>query len=348
MADSTIGNLPAASAVGASDLFVLEQTGAAKKLTGQTLESWLLSMADGHGGISSITWTTSGTSGNGQYHYATIHYADTTTSTFTVRDGFKGDTGDDWYIWIKYASDLPTADADMSIYPDNYIGIYSGTSSSAPAHYTDYTWYQWKGEASYVWIAYSDYEPADALDHEIYYVPTSNTKSIGTYNGTEANRTVLFASQYNWENHTTSGGNLSPTGVRAGTYGPENTYATRNIPVPRMTVDEFGRITYATSVGFPLYNRTYRTIAAGGTSATISSLILADSFPAVNVHCYEITSNTKTANLTPVDFTYTIGSSSGSFPASSGDYFTVYVTLSATHANPVVVVVDGNFACITH
>lgn len=146
MADSTIGNLPAASAVGASDLFVLEQTGAAKKLTGQTLESWLLSMANGHGGIDSITWTTSGTSGDGQYHYATIHYADTTTSTFTVRDGFKGDTGDDWYVWIKYASDLPTRDADMSIYPDNYIGIYSGTSPSAPAHYTDYTWYQWKGD----------------------------------------------------------------------------------------------------------------------------------------------------------------------------------------------------------
>lgn len=146
MADSTIGNLPAASAVGASDLFVLEQTGAAKKLTGQTLESWLLSMANGHGGIQSITWTTSGTSGDGQYHNATIHYADTTTSTFTIRDGLKGDTGADWYVWIKYASDLPTADADMSAYPDNYIGIYSGTSSSAPAHYTDYDWYQWKGD----------------------------------------------------------------------------------------------------------------------------------------------------------------------------------------------------------
>ena len=49
-------------------------------------------------------------------------------------------------MWIKYASDLPTQDADMSIYPDNYIGIYSGTSSSAPAHYTDYTWFQWKGD----------------------------------------------------------------------------------------------------------------------------------------------------------------------------------------------------------
>lgn len=146
MADKSINELVAATAVQSADLFVLEQTGTAKKLTGQILLNWLTAAADGHGGISSITWTTSGTSGDGQYHYATIHYADTTTSTFTVRDGLKGDTGDDWYIWIKYASDLPTSDADMSNYPDNYIGIYSGTSSSAPAHYTDYTWYQWKGD----------------------------------------------------------------------------------------------------------------------------------------------------------------------------------------------------------
>ena len=146
IADKSINELVAATAVQAADLFVLEQTGTAKKLTGQILLNWLTAAADGHGGISSITWTTSGTSGDGQYHNATIHYADTTTSTFTVRDGLKGDTGNDWYVWIKYASDLPTQDADMSIYPDNWIGIYSGTSSTPPAHYTSYTWFRWKGD----------------------------------------------------------------------------------------------------------------------------------------------------------------------------------------------------------
>ena len=344
MADSTIGNLPAASAVGASDLFVLEQTGAAKKLTGQTLNDWLMAMVDGHGGITSISKT--GTSGLVDTY--TITLFDGTTSTFTVTNGAQGAQGQRTYLHIKYANSEPTQDSDISDSFGPWIGTATSTSATAPTNYSAYTWGRIKGEASYVWIAYSDYEPADALDHEIYYVPTSNTKSIGTYNGTEANRTALFPYQYNWENHTTSGGNLSPTGVRAGTYGPQSTYETRNIPVPRMTVDEFGRITYAGNVAFPLYNRTLRTIAAGGTSAIVSSLILADSFPAVNVHCYEITSNSKTANLTPVDFTYTIGSSTGSFPASPGDYFTVYVTLSATHANQVVVVVDGNFAYISH
>ena len=146
MADKQISDLVAATSVQVADLFVLEQSGTAKKLTGQILINFLTAIADGHGGIASITWQTSGTSGDGQYHYATIHYADTTTSTFTIRDGLKGDTGNDWYVYIKYSADLPTSDADMSNTPDNWIGLYSGTASTAPSHYTDYTWFQWKGD----------------------------------------------------------------------------------------------------------------------------------------------------------------------------------------------------------
>ena len=146
MADKQISELTAATAIQANDLFVLEQTGTAKKLTGQILLNWLTAAADGHGGISSITWTTSGTSGDGQYHYGTIHFADTTTSNITIRDGLKGDTGADWYVHIMYAADLPTQDSDMSSSPDNYIGIYSGTSSTSPEHYTDYDWFAWKGD----------------------------------------------------------------------------------------------------------------------------------------------------------------------------------------------------------
>lgn len=41
MADSTIGNLPAASEITANDLFVLEQNGAAKKLLGSILENYI-------------------------------------------------------------------------------------------------------------------------------------------------------------------------------------------------------------------------------------------------------------------------------------------------------------------
>lgn len=142
MADKQISDLVAATSVQAADLFVLEQTGTAKKLTGQILINWMTAYADGHGGIQTIAKT--GTSGLVDTY--TITYADATTSTFTVTNGAKGDTGDSWYLHIKYSSDLPTSDADMGDSPDNWIGLYSGTASTAPSHYTDYTWFQWKGD----------------------------------------------------------------------------------------------------------------------------------------------------------------------------------------------------------
>lgn len=89
MPDKTISGLTAASQVKEADLFVLEQDATAKKLSGQTLVSYLLSMIKGHGGIKDITWTTSGQSGNGQTHTGTITFADGTTNTIEFRDGLK-------------------------------------------------------------------------------------------------------------------------------------------------------------------------------------------------------------------------------------------------------------------
>ena len=142
MADKQISDLTAATSVQTADLFVLEQSGTAKKLTGQTLENWLLSFGAGLGGIQSIAKTSTA----GLVDTYTITYSDASTSTFTVTNGAKGDTGDAWYIHIKYSSDYPTSDADMGNTPDNWIGIYSGTSSTAPAHTTSYNWFQWKGD----------------------------------------------------------------------------------------------------------------------------------------------------------------------------------------------------------
>ena len=146
MADKAINELVAATSVGANDLFVLEQSNTAKKLTGQILENWLVSLADGHGGIQSITKT--GTTGtNPVVDTYTIVYADSTfTSTFTVTNGLKGDTGNQTYVWIKYASVQPTSNVEMGNDPDNWMGIYVGLSSTAPVNYTDYVWYQIKGE----------------------------------------------------------------------------------------------------------------------------------------------------------------------------------------------------------
>lgn len=178
MADKSIDQLNAAERIYATDLFVLQQSGTAKKLTGQVLENWLVSFADGHGGIQSIAKLgTSGladtyritmadtttfdfvvtngrgisgianTSTSGLVDTYTITYNNGTTSTFTVTNGEKGDKGDNAYVWIKYASQEPTeASHSMGDIPDNWIGIYSGNASSAPSDWKQYKWFQIKGE----------------------------------------------------------------------------------------------------------------------------------------------------------------------------------------------------------
>lgn len=144
MADKAISQLNAAGQITATDLFVLQQNNEAKSLQGQVLLNWLTAAADGHGGISSITKT--GTSGLVDTYRITL--ADTTTYDFTVTNGAKGDkgnTGQAWYMHIRYADHEPTQDSDMSTVANDWIGIYSGTSATAPTAYTAYTWYKIKG-----------------------------------------------------------------------------------------------------------------------------------------------------------------------------------------------------------
>lgn len=92
MADKRIDELEEATTITATDLFVLEQAATAKKLSGQTLTAKLTELADGHGGIASISKT--GTAGTDPIvDTYTIAFADGSTSTFTVTNGLKGDTG---------------------------------------------------------------------------------------------------------------------------------------------------------------------------------------------------------------------------------------------------------------
>ena len=178
MADKAITELVAAEKITATDLFVLQQNNTAKKLPGQVLLNWLTAAADGHGGIQSIvkkstsglvdtyritladTTTfdfvvTNGRSVNSISKYSTsglvdtyrISYNDGTTSTFTITNGAKGDKGDNQYVWIKYASQKPTASShSFGDVPDNWIGIYAGASSTAPTDWQEYSWFQIKGE----------------------------------------------------------------------------------------------------------------------------------------------------------------------------------------------------------
>lgn len=92
MADKRIDELEEATTITANDLFVLEQAATAKKLSGQTMVTFLTALADAHGGINGIAKTSSSGTDPVVDTY-TITFADLTTANFTVTNGLKGDTG---------------------------------------------------------------------------------------------------------------------------------------------------------------------------------------------------------------------------------------------------------------
>lgn len=144
MADKRISDLTAAIAVQTSDLFVLEQTGTAKKLTGAILGDWLVSLADGHGGVKSFAlYSTTGT--NPVINTYRMTFADDSYFDIAISDGVKGDTGAQTNVYIKYSAVQPTQDSDMTDTPSPWMGIYAGLAATAPTAYGDYAWYQIKG-----------------------------------------------------------------------------------------------------------------------------------------------------------------------------------------------------------
>lgn len=144
MADKSIAQLNEAEKVYSDDLFVLNQSGSAKKLSGNTLKNWLLEIANSLGGISRIEKvSTSGLKDTYRIYYA----KDGTTTDFVVTNGEKGDKGDNSYIWIRYTGQKPTESShSFGTTPDDWIGIYAGKSATAPTDYKDYTWFKIKGE----------------------------------------------------------------------------------------------------------------------------------------------------------------------------------------------------------
>lgn len=235
MADKAISELLAANQVTPTDLFVLEQSGVAKKLTGHTLENWLLSLADGHGGIQSIVkHSTSGlkdtyritfadtttfdfvvtngrnvnsvtkTGTSGLVDTYAIEYNDGTSDEFTVTNGAKGDKGDNAYTHIKFASQEPTeASHSFGDVPDKWIGFYWGNSSTAPTDWTQYKWYQFKGDKG------DTGEPATLVSSEVRYQASDSGKIIpsGTWSSSVP---VVAQGKYLWTRTTQNFNTGSP------------------------------------------------------------------------------------------------------------------------------------------
>lgn len=181
MADRPIGSLTAASVVNEKDLFVLEQDGSAKKLTGEVLKVWLLKLAEGKGGIKGIAKTGSNglndtyritfadgstfdysiangksitgiakTGTSGLVDTYTISYNDGSKQTYTVTNGAKGDPGTSYYVWVKWSDVPPSYEYfTMGDIPGKYMGVYAGTAEKPPEDWKEYMWVKVEGKTAY-------------------------------------------------------------------------------------------------------------------------------------------------------------------------------------------------------
>ena len=146
MADKSIFDLTTQSTFANEDRLVIGNyaNNDARAITGAAMVAQLTALADGHGGIASITAVES--SADAGTNVITVTMADGSTASFNVKNGSKGSTGLQTRVWIRYAHVQPTQNSDMGTTPDEWIGIATNTSSSAPSSYTSYTWYKYKGD----------------------------------------------------------------------------------------------------------------------------------------------------------------------------------------------------------
>lgn len=168
MADKSIDQLDLLSSLSNSDLFLVQSSGTAFKTNFSAFVAGLQGVIDGHGSILSIAKTST----SGLVDTYTITYSDGQPTTFTVKNGAKGDTGTSYYVWIRYSAVEPTRNDDMTTTPSAWVGVYSGTSSTAPTSYTSYSWYKIKGETG------GTGNPAELDSSSVAYAESASDSTI--------------------------------------------------------------------------------------------------------------------------------------------------------------------------
>ena len=65
----------------------------------------------------------------------------------TGAQGEAGTDGTNAYVWIRYLENAPenSSDSDLLVNPNNYMGVYSGSSATAPTKISSYQWFKIKG-----------------------------------------------------------------------------------------------------------------------------------------------------------------------------------------------------------
>lgn len=147
MADKSIFELNLQTTFATNDRLVVGNyaNSDAEAITGQTLVNLLATSLDGHGGIQSIVKTSS-TGTDPVIDTYTITMADTTTTTFTVTNGLKGDQGLQTFIYFRWAHVQPSSWSDTTSQPDEWMGVYAGTATTPPTTVSAYTWVKVRGD----------------------------------------------------------------------------------------------------------------------------------------------------------------------------------------------------------
>ena len=247
MADKSIGELVAASSVQNSDLFVLDQGGTAKKLTGQVWMNWLIQQMAGMGTIRSIEYVSStGTNPVVDKYRINFVKADSITDEnpsgtplvfeYNVTNGVKGDTGPAWYVHLKYASKQPTSNSDMGNNPDgnSWIGIYSGTSQTPPTSYTSYSWARFKGDQGVQGISIVGLEEYDVTHTPGGYDYYKLTRSD---NGTPVEALGPFAVRNGQDGEGSPGDSVPLLDSVGGTVGSATAYSRQDHQHPLQVND---------------------------------------------------------------------------------------------------------------
>ena len=252
MADKSIFDLTTQSTFANEDRLVIGNyaNNDARAITGAAMVAQLTSLADGHGGIASITAVES--SADAGTNVITVTMADGSTASFNVKNGSKGSTGLQTRVWIRYAHVQPTQNSDMGTTPDEWIGIAANTSSTAPSSYTSYTWYKYKGDKG-------DTGDTGKGVSNITASRTSGTGAPGTTDTYTATVTYTDSSTSSYTFQVYNGENGTGTGtVKAASYNG-NVYN---------SVDSSGTLALSNIVASVSYNGTvYNSVDSSGTLA---------------------------------------------------------------------------------
>ena len=168
--------------------------------------------------------------------------------------GVKGADGINYYIHIRYSDKYdgtgftasPTASSE-------YMGVYYGTSQTAPTNKQDYQWTSYvgaSGTSAYVHIMYS--ENADGTG--FVSIPTPLCKYIGFYSGPlsspPANKSYYTWSEYVGKSGTGSGDMTAAEYAPSGVYGKvDNAIKADNVgnadtPLLEKLSDSYGKLNY--------------------------------------------------------------------------------------------------------